>query len=364
MAAEEHMDARRIPIANLYHLLCYAWDQLEMDALIGVDADDHPGFVELLTHVLTRGCVHLAKQGLHHDYVAQTAALRTLRGKLELGPSLATASLPRGIAVCTHDEFTADILANQLLKATLLRSARLPGLPADLALAARQVAQRMPGVSLIEPRLADLSRVTIHRNNRFYGFLLSICRLLLESTSVRESDRTLESAQLRCYGLIEARLPTLFEAFVSNFYKRHLPAPWRHRGRQDIQWALLTDDPSASAFLPKMQTDITLEHPDRKLIIDTKFYGSGGLTSNAKFESANLYQLNAYLTQLARQAALGGNSRPHPCDDRADGMLLYAAVGDVAPFASFAMPPHRITVASVDLRGDWRAIESHLLALI
>ena len=180
----EAAEGRKIPIANLYHLLCYAWEFFELDKEVGVDVDNHNGYAELLTKVLTAGTVHLLKQGLHRDYQAVTEPMRAIRGKLELAPSLATGRLEQGIAVCTHDEFTADIPANQILKSVLIRMARTPGMDAKLASAARSTALRMTGVSLIEPDVRMLGRVRIHRNNRFYGFLLSICRLILEATSL------------------------------------------------------------------------------------------------------------------------------------------------------------------------------------
>ena len=79
---------RKIPIANLYHLLCYAWEFFELDKEVGVDVDNHNGYAELLTKVLTAGSVHLLKQGLHRDYQAVTESMRAIRGKLELARPL------------------------------------------------------------------------------------------------------------------------------------------------------------------------------------------------------------------------------------------------------------------------------------
>lgn len=356
--------ARQIPIANLYHLLCYAWDFFQLDAQVDVDRDDHAGYAELLTKVLTAGCVHLLKQGLHRDYQARTEAMRAIRGKLEMAPSLSTGRLEQGVAVCTHDEFTADIPANQVLKAVLLRMARLPGMDKGLADGARAVALRMAEVSWVEPSLALLGRVRIHRNNRFYGFLLSICRLILEATSVKELREGPEpAARQQFYRAVEQRLPDLFEAFVRNFYAKHLAHQgWTHTSRRHIDWQWEALTPGGDAFLPKMETDITLEHPDCKIILDTKFYGSGGVDGDReKFHSANMYQLHAYVTQTALAA-----SRPsaHPHDHDASGMLLYATVNDQDFHHRYQMGPHAMAVATVNLGLPWRAVEARLLAVI
>ena len=359
--------ARKIPVANLYHMLCYAWDFFELNDEVTVAKDTHRGYAELLTKVLTAGCVHLLKQGLHRDYQARTEPMRAIRGKLELAPSLATGRLEQGIAVCTHDEFTADIPANQVLKSVLMRMARLPGMNAELAAEARRTALRMPEVSLIEPDVRMLGRIRIHRNNRFYGFLLSICRLILDATSVKENRANLAAAEQRFYGVIEERLFDLFESFVRNFYAKRLANQgWTYFGRRYFDWQWGTDDAAAKELLPRMETDITLEHPDRKIIMDTKFYGSGGV-SRGKYHSNNMYQLNSYVTQCALRAhaaIASGQAPSHPHDIDCEGMLLYATVDDNDFHHAFDMPPHRMSIATVNLDRDWEAIEARLLEVV
>lgn len=359
---------RKIPIANLYHLLCYAWGFFELDEEVWVDVDNHYGYAELLTKVLTLGSLHLLKQGLLRDYQAVTAPMRAIRGKLELAPSIATGQLNQGIAVCTHDEFTADIPANQILKSVLIRMARIHGMDTELSSAARGTALRMTDVSLIEPDVRMLGRVRIHRNNRFYGFLLSICRLILEATSVKESFDTVAELNQRFYSTVETQLPALFEAFVRNFYRTHLtPHGFSRFDPQHIEWLWKPKVEESRSYLPKMITDITLEHPDRKIILDTKFYQSGGVNDRQTFESANLFQIHAYVSQLARhaQGEQGYSiSRPHPCDDRAEGILLYATVGDNDFHHVFEMPPHKMAVATVNLAMDWATIEARLLEIL
>lgn len=365
--ARQVPDVRKIPIANLYHMLCYAWNFFDLNDEVRVRLDDHKGYAELLTKVLTTGCVHLLKQGLHRDYQARTEPMRAIRGKLELAPSLATGQLEQGIAVCTHDEFTADIPANQVLKSVLMRMARLPGMDSTLASEARRTALRMTEVTLIDPDVRMLGRVRIHRNNRFYGFLLSICRLILDATSVAESRDSLEAAEQQFYGVVEERLFDLFEMFVRNFYTKQLAGEgWTHFGRRHFewQWEALTAD--AKSLLPRMETDITLEHPDRKIIMDTKFYGSGGISKD-KFHSTNMYQLNSYVTQCAiraHRAIAEGNAPAHPHDIDAEGMLLYATVDDNDFHHKYSMPPHTMAVATVNLSRDWRTIEARLLEVI
>ena len=118
---------------------------------------------------------------------------------------------------------------------------------------------------------------------------------------------------------------------MRNFYAKRLASQgWTYFGRRYFDWQWGTDDAAAKELLPRMETDITLEHPDRKIIMDTKFYGSGGI-SRDKYHSNNMYQLNSYVTQCALRAhtaIASGESPSHPHDIDCEGMLLYATVDD------------------------------------
>ncbi len=105
-----------------------------------------------------------------------------------------------------------------------------------------------------------------------------------------------------------------------------------------------------------VETDITLERYERKVIIDAKFYQEPMKSrfpgSPKKFASPNLYQLNAYLTHLA-------HSDSHPCNQTAEGMLLYPVLQPI-PRLDVEMLGHRIRVESIDLNQDWRGISKCL----
>jgi 5-methylcytosine-specific restriction enzyme subunit McrC len=76
--------ARKIPIRNLYYLLCYAWDILEErdDSLVSeLDGLSH---VELLAKVLTISAQRLWRRGLDRGYQTVTEHVRSPRGRLDM----------------------------------------------------------------------------------------------------------------------------------------------------------------------------------------------------------------------------------------------------------------------------------------
>ena len=62
--------------------------------------------------------------------------------------------------------------------------------------------------------------------------------------------------------------------------------------------------------------------------------------------------------------SLGATPPAHPPDFDAEGMLLYATVGDQDFHHKYSMPPHRMAVATVDLARDWQTVEARLLEVI
>ena len=76
-------------------------------------------------------------------------ALRGVRGRFKIDSTLKRSLRTRGEVACQFDELSEDILANRIIASTL-RSVR---------------------------RIGSL----IHRNNRFYRFLLDVCRLIQDN---------------------------------------------------------------------------------------------------------------------------------------------------------------------------------------
>ena len=72
-----------IPIANIYYLLCYAWEALEeKDTLADVGALDSTDLLGLFARVLTNGTRRLLRRGLDRGYLPREGEIAGVRGKL------------------------------------------------------------------------------------------------------------------------------------------------------------------------------------------------------------------------------------------------------------------------------------------
>ncbi len=341
----------QIPVENIYFLLCYAWDKLEEKDRVNVSTDGTNDLLELLSQVLINGSRILLKRGLEHDYVAVTEENVGVKGKLEVSKSVKQNSFQRLRAVCSYDEYSADILHNQILYTTLFKLLYAADLDERIRDNIRKVLRRFPRIQILDLSPFVFDQIKIHRNNRFYEFLLNVCQLIYENQLPNEEEGTWTFSDVT---RDEKKMATLFEKFVLNFYKVEHPE-WDVSGEY-IYWSFDSDDDTNLEFLPRMETDITLRKPDEKIIIDTKYYQETMQNSyeTDKVKSGNLYQLYSYLMHQENGT---------PRNFKTKGMLLYPTISEEYNL-KYRYKDHPIEIRTVNLNQHWEGIKERLMAII
>ncbi len=348
-----------IPILNVYYLLCYAWGRVQetnttrLTTLSGLST-----IQDLLGRVLAGGVNHLFRRGIDRGYVEVREDLAGIRGKLPLAEMAKRALKARCRAACEFEELAVDILPNRILRASLLELLR-PHVYVDpkIRREVRSAYRRLDGVSRIRLRRKSFGQVRPGGSRRLYAFLLSVCRLLYESSIV---DQKTGRTSFRDFRREEATMWALFEDFVTGFYRRE-----QHRYRVNpngrrIAWTGTGFRSDLDrARIPVMEADVILESSSRRIILDTKFYrsplssGRGG--GAGKLHSDNLYQLLAYLRNREAQ---------HPGGPKHEGILLYPQVGAEPLRTDVQLEGFRIQARTVNLNRDWRLIHSEMLETI
>jgi 5-methylcytosine-specific restriction enzyme subunit McrC len=337
-----------IAVKNLYFLLLYAWDAFDEGRMTAIDAEPETDLLNLLASVLTRGVDQLLRRGPDQGYLPRTEMIPGIRGKLDLSATVKANLIPRARTVCALDELSHDIPHNQILKATLHQLLRSNPLDAKLRDPVRTAYLRLPGISDIRLSERAFRAVQLHRNIRFYRFLLDVCRLLYRCLI---PDEKTGASRFRDFTRNERRMHRLFERFLYNFY-RHEQTTFRVR-RSCFKWAGATG-PDRS-LLPTMNTDLTLTRPGRFLVIEAKYtpnvlqhHPQGSPT----LRSGHLYQLFAYLKNL-----------PIPAETTLDGLLIYPMANRRLDLM-YTLHGHRIRIYTLDLGQHWRMIRRDLLALV
>ena len=144
------MSADRIPIANVYYLLCYAWRHVEERDLVRLDALDELDRVhDLLGHVLVQGTFRLARQGIDRGYRDVREDLAGIRGKVDVGGTVKRALRSRGRVACAFEELTPDVPHNRILRSTLSALLRVRDLDSDVRAGVRRAYEKLAGVTVV-----------------------------------------------------------------------------------------------------------------------------------------------------------------------------------------------------------------------
>ena len=252
----------RIPILNVYYLLCYAWrhvqerDTKRLASLAGLSTVQ-----DLLGKVLASGVNHLVRRGIDRGYVERREDLAGIRGKLAVSETAKRALRSRARAAYDFEELSVDILPNRILR-TSLHGLLSPRITLDGAVRGevRSAYRRLDGVSPTRLKRNTFGQIQLGGQRRVYHHLLSVCWLLYRSSVV---DKKTGRTAFRDFRRDKATMWKLFEDFVTGFYDREQQV-YRVNpgGRRRITWAdAHAEDTANRARIPVMEADVSSNHP-------------------------------------------------------------------------------------------------------
>lgn len=340
-----------IPIRNIYYLLCYAWDKLDEKEKVSVEVTEQTELLELFAKILIQGTRILLKRGIDKSYCETTLEWSGIKGKLEVGQTLKRGALKNARTICTVDEFSGDVLSNQLLVSTLMRLIRMRNFEAKMKAEIKPLIWMFPDINQIEIRSNLFRRVRLNRNNQFYGFLLNICEIIYENSLPTENPGEWAFMDFQ---RDERKMNQLFESFLFNFYKLELSG-WNVK-RENLKWQFSPENNSDAQYLPIMRTDISLESSSEKVIIDAKYYRKTLAThyERKKVKSENLYQLFSYLLNQEDDS---------PKSKRTRGILVYPKT-DQDYDLDYQYKDHPIQIRTIDLTQPWHEIAVNLKNIV
>ena len=341
----------KVPIQNLYYLLCYAWRFIPDDLAFDVGGMQSPDVLNLCAHVLTAGIDRLLRRGIDQGYLSLREDTSRLRGRIDITGTITGLTWLHARAVCQFDELTPNTIHNQILRTTVRL---LSDAPIERALRdrLRDVDSRLSGIDVIQVHASLFKRVQLHRNNGFYAFLLRVCELV--HLSLLPDPAGENQSWFRDVLSDDDYMAAVFEEFIRNFYA--LKQSEFAVGRTQPKWGATAIEPNDLRFLPTMTTDVTLSSATRKIIIDAKYYRDALQTNygSRTVHSGNLYQLLAYLR---------GSSQETDSGQSIEGMLVYP-VGEQFVDLSYTIDGYAIRIYTLNLGQPWFQIEEDLLKLI
>lgn len=335
----------KVPIRNLFCLLSYVNEMPELIESIN-DVDEDLITYDFIAKQFLNEVYALNRQGLIKNYVAITESTSRLGGRVLMNDSMPYIVARKPIVVCERDEYSANILLNQVMKSTLKAICVNRYVKEETRKRSFMYLELIPEVD--SPSLTKDSFLKLHfgRHNIHYKRMTHIARLLHELTllSHKHGNWSLFSAQLD-----EKSLNQIYEKFLFHFYR--VEQKNYRVSSEVIQWNLMGN----RELLPSMRTDVSLSHKNRykKIVIDAKFYKNIFQENYGKssFHSHNMYQMFTYLQH-----------QPKEMDVR--GILIYPFNG-VEINETYRWDERvKMQVMTLNLEASWGEIHRNLLDVL
>lgn len=195
-----------IPIQNIYYMLSYAFQILNEQGYKNIATEQFNNTAELMAAILEKGIVIQLKRGLGKEYISQTEALSSLRGKIDIAESIKTQSMLRKQLICTYDEFSVNSIMNRIIKSTV-----------ELLLRSNISKQRKKNLGKLMVYFSEVDLIDLHtinwnvqynRNNQTYApnFSMESFDAVLTSLDYQIEDykRQLNNVNIDCERKIDA----------------------------------------------------------------------------------------------------------------------------------------------------------------
>ena len=341
-------EAGPILIQNIYYMLSYAFRTLRQEQYEDIATEEFEHVHDLFAAILAKGIGLQLKQGLYREYMHEEENMTTIRGKISMPGTIKNRIAHQHAISCQYDELSENNSLNQILKTTALLLLHHQRVGQKQKAALKRVLLFFSTVDPIDVSLINWSLIRFSRNNDTYRMLIGICRLIIDGMLLTREEGVHRLASF----IDEERMHKLFEKFILEYYKQEHPTI--QTSSSQIAWDI---DDGVTTLLPTMQTDITLTHHDKVLIIEAKYYSR---TLQHHFDthsihSANLYQIYTYVKNKAATDP----------ERKVSGLLLYAKTSDlIQPDNSYQMGGNTIGVKTLDLNKEFSLIKEQLDAIV
>lgn len=325
--------APRLPVERVLFLVSYALDPRKwMEDPTAVTPDAH--LLEAIVPTFVHHVRVALRRGLLHGYRSLEETGTTVRGRIRLSDQLRVRPGRHVPLELVHDDFTADILENQLLLAATERLLRLRLRNPQSRSSLLGVREQLTSVSSVSFPAGRVPEPRWTRLNERYRPAVSLARLVLSGAAVDLSDGPVQATGV----LFD--MAAVFENFVVAALREALGLSMRAFPQGGARLHLRLDEEGGIPLKPDLSWWIG---------------GACVFVGDCKYKravvagvpNADLYQLLAYTTAL----------------DLEEGLLVYAA-GEHPPSAhTVKHAGKRLRVATLDLAGDPSAVLAEIDAL-
>jgi 5-methylcytosine-specific restriction enzyme subunit McrC len=269
----------KVPLSRILFMISYSLDRrgwLESDA----DLEQSASLVEAVAYLFALHVRRAISRGVLHGYRNEEDALSVVRGRLRFDEQIRRRFGRFPPAEVRFDEFTVDIIENQLIKAALARLGRMRLRSACTRRLLKALTGPFQAVASVGFDDRHLPSVTYTRLNEHYRSAIALAKLILRSTAFDVRHGTVRATAL----LVD--MNRVFEDFVVTGLREALGASEREFPQGAHGRTLRLDRAGAINLYPDLSWWIGGRC---RFVGDVKYKRICGNASND-----DLYQLLAY----------------------------------------------------------------------
>src|SRR5690625_1248880 len=180
----------QIPIRNIYYMLSYAYQTLNLGEYKQIGTEKFKNVKELYSEILLIGVPVLIRGGLSKDYISVEENSNVIKGKIDINSTIKKNALVNKKVAVVYDEFSEDILLNQIIKATLVYLSRSNQISRKKQRLFYGLLPYFTNVSDVELDLNLWKNVRYNRQNIRYQFIVDVCRYLYEQLLFDEDRKS------------------------------------------------------------------------------------------------------------------------------------------------------------------------------
>lgn len=280
----------KVPLNTAVHMLAVLGDVpplAERVAPIGTS-----GLTDLVARWFVGVAGPLVERKLLRRYQTHQEETLFVRGQIDVVGSLRLQFSGRPTLDCRFDEYTADVLENQILLAAALTAQQLPGLGRETASRLRRMVAMLSEVTPRVPAGWERSGVILDRLSQAYEPSLALANWILERASP-ELGKGYATSRFQAFLI---GMSDVFQRYVTKVLAERLPAGF-----------ILTAEPGGwldtAHQLTKSYPDIVVRTPGGEVVVlDTKYKNLAG---HPRPSETDVYQVVTYcVTRGSRRGVL------------------------------------------------------------
>ena len=179
----------QIPLSNLYDMMCASFSDLGRINKNDLGEGAFDKIESMLSGILVIGIIRQFKRGLYKEYIPSEGLVPTIKGKIDISETIHLKTQISRQIYCHYDEFSANNIYNQLLKAFLLLILKRGRIEVKLRKRIKNLMISFNDVSDISLGSVAWNKLSYEKNKFHYKMLISVGYMIYKNIHINSKTK-------------------------------------------------------------------------------------------------------------------------------------------------------------------------------